>query len=122
LKKISSENLLNPSKNPAKLTGSCIDRSLGVDSENSIHTGLIHDTHMQNDIGAVTSGCTETNSKSYYNDSGVGSSSERSDDTPSEPGDSDFKSPRSENVLDFVFCSYLINASLPLGGQYHCSI
>ena len=92
LKKISSENLLNPSKNPAKLTGSCIDRSLGVDSENSIHTGLIHDTHMQNDIGAVTSGCTETNSKSYYNDSGVGSSSERSDDTPSEPGDSDFKS------------------------------
>ncbi|CAG2251845.1 unnamed protein product [Mytilus edulis] len=101
MKFITSENLLNPLKNPAKKTGSCSNSSTGVNTEHSSHTKSIHDTHMQNDIGAVTTGCTtEINSKVYYNDSGVGSSSERSDDTPSEPGESDFKSANNHNHVE----------------------
>ena len=91
------DHLLNNSDhNPAKTTGSPLVRS--PDSENSSQSSLLHDPGMQNDIGAGLPGCT-LEAKAYNHDSGVGSSSERSDDTPSEPGDPDFKSGHLEENL-----------------------
>lgn len=46
------------------------------------------DTHNGPDAGSQPG----PDQRSYNNDSGVGSCSERSDDTPSEPGDNDYKS------------------------------
>lgn len=74
----------NPAKNNPHL-GSQMD-SPGADSENSNHCGLLQDSNMQNEMGATNPGC-HLEGKAYNHDSGVGSSSERSDDTPSEPGD-----------------------------------
>ncbi|XP_033738014.1 serine-rich adhesin for platelets-like [Pecten maximus] len=92
-----SEQLLNPHvmNHPAKHTGvvgtstNCLIDSPGGDSENSSQSSLLHEHSTPNDIAA--SGCTlEQETKVYNHDSGIGSSSERSDGTPSEPGD-DFK-------------------------------
>lgn len=73
----------NPAKNPH--LGSQMD-SPGADSENSNHGSLLHDSNMQIEMGATNPACS-LEGKGYNHDSGVGSSSERSDDTPSEPGD-----------------------------------
>ncbi|XP_062593739.1 uncharacterized protein LOC134255243 isoform X2 [Saccostrea cucullata] len=73
----------NPAKNPH--LGSQLD-SPGADSENSNNGGMLHDSNMQNELGAANTVC-HLEGKAYNHDSGVGSSSERSDDTPSEPGD-----------------------------------
>lgn len=93
-----SEQLLNPHvmNHPAKHTAgvvgtstNCLLDSPGGDSENSSQSSLLHEHSTPNDIAA--SGCTlEQETKVYNHDSGIGSSSERSDGTPSEPGD-DFK-------------------------------
>ncbi|OWF34931.1 uncharacterized protein LOC110443570 [Mizuhopecten yessoensis] len=92
-----SEQLLNPHvmNHPAKhasvvgTSTNCLIDSPGGDSENSSQSSLLHEHSSQNDIAA--SGCTlEQETKVYNHDSGIGSSSERSDGTPSEPGD-DFK-------------------------------
>ncbi|XP_046581208.1 nuclear receptor coactivator 6-like [Haliotis rubra] len=59
--------------------------------DNSNHSGIIGDITADNPTSAgsfLDSG----SGKVYNHDSGVGSSSERSDDTPSEPGDSEFRS------------------------------
>ncbi|XP_022314773.2 uncharacterized protein LOC111119183 isoform X4 [Crassostrea virginica] len=84
-----TDPLLNISHpNPAKTNphlGSELD-SPGADSENSNHGGLLNDSNMQNEMGATNPSC-HLEGKAYNHDSGVGSSSERSDDTPSEPGD-----------------------------------
>ena len=56
----------------------CSSQSINLDTQNGA------------DLGSQAS--QPLDPRSYNNDSGVGSSSERSDDTPSEPGDSDFKS------------------------------
>ncbi|KAK3090441.1 hypothetical protein FSP39_011881 [Pinctada imbricata] len=94
----SPEHLLNePLYNPAKTaSGSPVVGS--PDSENSSQSSLLHDSSMQNDIGAVPHGSI-LETKAYNHDSGVGSSSERSDDTPSEPGDSEFRSGQPEDNL-----------------------
>lgn len=62
------------------------------DSENSSQGSVLHDVQLPSDMGSLSNGPSlDPVLKPYNHDSGVGSSSERSDDTPSEPGDADFK-------------------------------
>ncbi|KAL5022470.1 hypothetical protein ScPMuIL_001625 [Solemya velum] len=62
------------------------------DSENSSQGSVLHDVQLPSDMGSLPNGPSlDPGLKPYNHDSGVGSSSERSDDTPSEPGDGDFK-------------------------------
>ncbi|KAK3591255.1 hypothetical protein CHS0354_010622 [Potamilus streckersoni] len=83
-----------------------------VDSENSSHSITAVEGHNVSEPVTVSSGThVDTSLKSYSNDSGVGSSSERSDDTPSEPGDNDFKS--GQTNLDECAKSHILNSSLP---------
>ncbi|KAL3869456.1 hypothetical protein ACJMK2_042137 [Sinanodonta woodiana] len=83
-----------------------------VDSENSSHSITAVEGHIVSEPVTVSSGThVDTSLKSYSNDSGVGSSSERSDDTPSEPGDNDFKS--GQTNLDECAKSHILNSSLP---------
>ena len=78
----------------------CTLDSPGGDSENSSQSSLLHDQPTTNEL--PTPGCSlETETKSYNHDSGVGSSSERSDGTPSEPGD-DFKANHVVNHEEYL--------------------
>ena len=58
--------------------------------ESSNHSGIITDIAVDH-TASSGSFIDSTTGKVYNHDSGVGSSSERSDDTPSEPGDSEYR-------------------------------
>ncbi|GFS01625.1 nuclear receptor coactivator 6 [Elysia marginata] len=109
--------------------------------ENSDHTGLVTDSGPEQSAAAAL--IEHSRVKIENHDSGVGSSSERSDDTPSEPGDGEFRTghPASEaeesttkgslshklvdcktdsplvTVSSSITVGYMINPSIDSGGK-----
>ncbi|KAH9496839.1 hypothetical protein Btru_010406 [Bulinus truncatus] len=91
--KLSSSNLLNsfPEKHMDSPGGteSPAEKISSEGDDNSNHSGLATDSLPENSGAAAL--LEHSGVKAENHDSGLGSSSERSDDTPSEPGDSEFR-------------------------------
>ncbi|XP_013075031.2 serine-rich adhesin for platelets-like isoform X1 [Biomphalaria glabrata] len=91
--KFSSPHLLNsfPEKHMDSLSGteSPPEKVSSEGDDNSNHSGLAADSLPENSGAAAL--IEHSGVKAENHDSGLGSSSERSDDTPSEPGDSEFR-------------------------------